>query len=258
MRKNKDVLVYHREKGKKLFLVAVQLEHKAGSLSTVATTLENAKYSLLSGFVSSPGPEGYSRCSFFVEALEGRPAAAELVALMEKTGVVKEVEVKGAHNGLIADSLNFPLSWNSGDRAVMLRTHFFAVMEEGARRLLASGADVLLYQMGYNHGRPTWDDLLAGYRVRDKDDLQEIISLYPAAGWGLPEVESLDIGRKKAVVKMTGNFECDPPRKGSSGSNFLRGHLAGLFTSLFGATVNVKETKCVGRGDPHCEFTAST
>lgn len=259
MRKNKDVVVYRREGGRKLFLVACQLRHVVGAMSQLTGILEKAKFTIITGFVASADEDGYGRCSYFVEATEGRPQAQELKALLEDSQYLKDVDVKEARNGLLVDSLNFPLSWNSGDRAIMLRTHFFRVMEEGARRLLATGADVLLYEMGYDHGKPTWDDLLSNYRVREKEDLQEIISLYSAAGWGITEVASLNLASKKAVVRVRNNFECEAGTgKAQLGSNFVRGHLAGLFSSLFGARAKVAETKCVSQGDPACEFSVST
>ncbi|MDE1854248.1 MAG: hypothetical protein KGI38_10965 [Thaumarchaeota archaeon] len=257
MRKNKDVLVHQIEGDQKLFLVALQLKHHVGAVADVTKRLEVAKFNMLSGFISAPDTDGIGRFSFFVEATVGRPSVSDLKRLLTASSFVQEAEVKESHNGIIVDSLNFPLSWNSGDRAIMLRSHFFAVMEADARDMLQSGADVLFYQMGIKHGRPTWDDLLSMNRVRDKADLEELISIYAAIGWGSAEVASFDLASRNAVVRIRENFECGSgTKKSHPGSNFVRGHLAGLFSSLFGGETTVKETRCISKGDEYCEFKA--
>lgn len=257
VRKNKDVMVYQREKGRKLFLVSLSLKHEVGAIADLSVRLEKARFSITSGSVSTPDSDGWGTCSFFIEANQGRPTVDEVEKILGASSFVRQPQVKEARNGLIVDSLNFPLTWNSGDRAIMLRSHFFDVMEAGARELLQSGADVLFYQMGYRHGKPTWDDLLPANRVKDKADLQEVISIYAAVGWGIPEVASLDPDSKTAVVRFADNFEC-VEKKAQPGSNFVRGHLAGLFTSLFGMPAKVVETRCTSVGDDYCEFDVTT
>ena len=259
MSKGKDVLVYHGENGKKLFLVALMLENRVGSIADVASRLEKAKLSIQSGFISSAGEGRYGRCSFYVLANDGRHSAKELADVLGKSPFAKEVEVKEAHNGVLVESLSFPLRWNSGDRAMLVRTHFFTVMEQGIRSILSSGADVVLYQMGYSHGRPSWKELLSNYRVDSAEDLQEISYIYSAAGWGRIEVMAFDRKEKKASVKVWDNFEgLVKPDEVKSGCNFVRGHLSGLFSTVFDTDdMRVSEVKCISRGDPACEFSVA-
>ena len=259
MSKGKDVLVYQREKGKKLFLVAFMLENRVGSITDVASRLEKAKMSIESGFINSAGGERYGRCSFYVIATEGRPSAKDVAGTLEASPFAKEVEVKEEHNGVVVESLSFPLKWNSGDRAMLVRTHFFTVMEQGIRSILSSGADVVLYQMGYSHGRPSWTQLLSNYRVDSADDLQEISYIYSAAGWGRAEVVTFDKRAKKASLRFWDNFEgLVKPEEVKSGCNFVRGHLAGLFSTVFDKeNVKVSEVKCLSRGDAACEFSVA-
>jgi predicted hydrocarbon binding protein len=44
--------------------------------------------------------------------------------------------------------------------------------------------------------------------------------------------------------------------KGSSEpqSHYIRGVLDGFFSSLFKVEMEAKETKCIAKGDPYCEF----
>lgn len=259
MRKSKDVMVYQREKGRKLFLVACQLKHEMGSIPEIASILEKANYNLVSGFISNPDSDGYGTCSFFLEAVEGRPSTADLKSVVQRVSSVKEVEVKEALNGLLVDTLNFPLSWNSGDRVVTLRTEFFATMLAGLKEHFKSGADVVLHEMGFHHGRPTWENVLRTYPVRDRASVAEALGFYDASGWGKTQLISFDIASKKAVVRVGDNFECAlKERSSQNGSNFFRGHMEGLFTVVFGAEARAAEKRCLCMGDPYCEFDIRT
>ena len=258
MRNSKDVLVLEREKGAKLFLVSLQLKNQVGSIADLTGRLEKGKFNLLSAFMSTPDLDGYGNCSFFVEAPKQGTTPAGLRNIIEKSRFVAKVRIKEAHKGHLVDSHNIPHSRNSGDRAIMLRTEFFTAMEDGIRVHFESGADVVLYEMGYHHGEPTWRNLLKSYEVKTLDDLQEALSYYAATGWGFPEAKSLDPAAKTAEVRFNENFECSL-KKGQmgKGSNFVRGHLDGLFEVVLGAKVDVSETTCIAKGDQTCTFTAT-
>ncbi len=257
MEKRKDVIVSMQERGQRLYLVGLEIRHEAGAIANLANILEKGRFSIVSGFVSSPEEDGYGRCSFFVQATEGEPTAAALVKMVEGSKYVRAVEVAEGHKGLLTDGMNFPLAWNSGSRAIMLRTHF-SVMEDEIRDILGTGGDVLLYQLRYHHGAPAWRDLLSGHQVGDAEDLQAALGYYNATGWGHPEVSSFDLERKKSTAGIWDNFEClSKPAKLPAGSNFFRGHLAGMFESIYNARAKVVETKCAPTGLDHCEFAAT-
>ena len=119
MKSTKDVLVFQREKGRKLFFAGLQLGHQRGAFADVTRRLEEGDYDVLSGFISSPDVDDTRRCGFFLEASNGRPSADTLKKLLASSRYVLDVQVKEGRNGLLVDSLDFPLAWNNGDRAVM-------------------------------------------------------------------------------------------------------------------------------------------
>jgi predicted hydrocarbon binding protein len=255
--KEKDVMVLQRERGAKLYLVGVTLEQKPGAFVDLASRLEKGGFRILSGFVGSP-QEGGSRCSWYMEATVGRPSKEEVKEALELSPYCKGVEVVEGRNGVLVDSLNFPLRWNSGERAMVIRTRFFDAMERTIQSLLSSGADIILYQMGLDHGTPSWSSLLRDIRVEAKEDLQAVAHVYSAVGWGRVEVLSFDKRGGKAGVRVSDCFECaGEGADGRTGCNFFRGHLAGLFAAAMGGgKVNVTETKCTSKGDPACEYSA--
>jgi predicted hydrocarbon binding protein len=177
--------------------------------------------------VSRPRDDGFRLCSFFLEATLGRPDQGDIVDAIGNSPLFKDVQVKETHNGILVDTLNFPLTWNTGDRVVMPRAQFFAGLVEGLRKHFKSGAEVVMHEMGYHHGRPTWENLLTSYRVRDKADLDEAFGSYSANGWGRAEVVSFDLAGKRAVVRLRDNFECSgqgpSARPGETSSGAHRG-----------------------------------
>jgi predicted hydrocarbon binding protein len=251
---NKDVLVYMRERGRKLFLVALDLEDQVGALADVSTRMEKVRFNVVSGFVSAPGPDDVGRCSFVGVATDRALTASGLKRALEASDKVVACRVKEAHRDILVDSFNFPLTWNNGDRAVMLRVEFFSEMKQTIHKVLQSGADVVLYELGYEHGAPSWKSLLSDFSVDDAAGLQEVLHIYDAVGWGRVEVVSFDKPSKTATVRMRDNFECSVAGGRDPSSHFVRGHLAGAFSAVFGSEAKVVETKCIAVGDEYCEF----
>ena len=238
--------------------MALQLKDQVGAFADLASRLEKARFNLMSISTSVPDEDGFGRCSFVVGAPAPGTKADQLRDVVERSKLAAKVEIKEAHNGLLVDSLNFPLCWNTGDRAIMLRTEFFTAMEDGIRKHFETGADVVLYEMGYHHGEPTWRNLLRSYEVKTLDDLQEALSNYTANGWGLAEAKSLDLAARTAEVEFSENFECTL-KKGQvgAGSNFVRGHLSGFFEVVLGTKIAVAETACTAKGAQACAFSAA-
>lgn len=255
MSAHKDVLVQAREKGRKLNLVALDLKNEPGALADVSNRLADNEINVVVSFNSSPNELNISRWSAIVEG--ARTAPDRLTRLLGQSKFVERCEVKESHNGLLVDSLNFPLRWNTGDRAIMLRTHFFNLMKEKLEETLKSGADVVLYELGYEHGRPSWQDFLVGYKIDSALDLQEALHTYGAVGWGRPTVESFDPQSKTAKIRVKDNFECQGQKSESPASHFFRGHLAGAFSVIFGQSVKVEESQCIAIGSEYCEFAVS-
>jgi predicted hydrocarbon binding protein len=53
---------------------------------------------------------------------------------------------------------------------------------------------------------------------------------------------------------MSNNFECEGQQSDKPNSQFIRGHIAGLFSNMLNEDLDCRETKCMALGDPYCEF----
>ena len=77
-----------------------------------------------------------------------------------------------------------------------------------------------------------------------------------AIGWGLIKTYSLDLNRIYGTIRSIDNIEGTLRKnKGSDPiCHWTRGFLAGYLSAATGREVEVREVKCMGKGDEFCEF----
>jgi hypothetical protein len=172
----KDVMIYHYDPKKRYFLVTMRLENKPGALGNVANMLAIRGINLMEGYLSGTSSEEYQVASFFLESTNPRLDTGWLKEFIESSVFVSDVMVKQGVEGFLFDSLNFPLSWNTGDRAVLVKV-------EGLRAMLnamimanpAKGAETI-YSQGFNYGKLVWEQLLSVYRPQTREGLSEALT----------------------------------------------------------------------------------
>ncbi len=209
---------------------------------------------MLEGYIGGTSSEEYQVASFFLESTNPRLDSGWLKEFIESSVFVSDVMVKQGVEGFLFDSLNFPLSWNTGDRAVLvkvggLRAMLNAVMMANP----ATGAESI-YSQGFSYGKSVWEQLLSVHRPQTREGLSEALQLYSAAGWGRPELTHLDMEKVQAKVRFEEGFECVDQMTGRPASHFMRGHLAGALSAYFQSDLRCEETKCTSKGDKYCEF----
>jgi hypothetical protein len=253
----KDVMVFRYDPKKRYFLVSLHLENKPGSLGNLSNLLGIRGINILEGFFGgiSYGPQG--TVSFFVESTNERMDEGWLTDFLKSSVGVSGIEVKKASEGFLGDSLNFPLTWNSGDRAVLMRADDLRAMLNAVKTADPERGGAFVYLQGFNHGQATWQRLFGMHAPKTREGLAEMLSIYAATGWGRADLTDLNPGKASARVKVEESFECASSSGGKRQSNFIRGHLAGAFSVYFGREVKAVETRCVSSGDKQCEFIIS-
>lgn len=252
--RRKDVMIYHYDPKKKYYLATMRIENAPGILGNVANLLAVRGINILEGYFGGISHDNHGVVSFFVESVNPKLDSHWLKEFIESSVSVSDVAVREGTEGFLFDSLNFPLTWNTGERAILMRT-------EGARAMLNAATEAnpesgrqSLYAQGFFYGKTSWENLMTIHRPRTKEGLSEVLQVYSAAGWGRPELVHLDIGKMQALVRLRDGFECPDQRTGACECHFTRGHLAGSFSSFFGADVNCTETKCLSKNGDYCEF----
>jgi predicted hydrocarbon binding protein len=252
--RNKDVMVYRYDPRRKFFLVTLHLENKPGELGNLANLLGIRGINILEGFFGGIAEGGKGNASFFLESTNERMDDRWLKEFLESSVGVSDVEVKGATEGFLADSLNFPITWNTGDRAVLMRMEALRAMLDAVKASDPYGGEPSIYSQGFSYAKWGWENLLGIHKPKTKEGLAEMLSIYNATGWGQISLTELNPAKFWARVKLSEGFECVGLSRGKAESHFIRGHLAGVFSVYFGHEVKGTETKCISKGDSHCEF----
>jgi predicted hydrocarbon binding protein len=115
----------------------------------------------------------------------------------------------------------------------------------------------MLYAMGQAAGRSTARTIIEEFGAATvTKHVPAALDIYSSLGWAQASGLKSDFDGARAEIQVVDNFEC-LPHKGQDQkpySNFLRGHLAGLFSELMGKRVDAEETNCIAQGDPCCLF----
>ena len=253
--RNKDVMIYRFDPKKKYFLVSLRLENKPGELGNLANMLGIRGINILEGFFGGMTEGHQATMGFFVETTNERMDASWLKDYMKSAVGMSDVEVKSGVEGFLTDTLNFPVTWNNGQRAVVLRVEALNAMIAAVKA--TENGNTFAYEQGMNYGKWSWENLMGVHRPKTKEGLQEMLGAYTATGWGRVQLLDLDPTHRKARLKVENGFECMGPPTGRALCYFTGGHFAGAFSSFFGTLVGCEETKCLSKGDSHCEFSLS-
>jgi len=255
--RNKDVMIFRYDPKKKYFIVSMHLENKPGALGSLANLLGIRGINILEGFFGGMTYSEKAIVSFFIESTRQQIDEGWIKDFLASSVYVSDVEVRGPVEGFLSDSLNFPMTWNNGDRAVLMRVEGLRVMLDSVKSAYADTGEAEIYRMGFSYGRAAWDNLMRIHHPKTKEGLAEMLRIYTATGWGRFELLDLNPARYHARLKLLDGFESEGLSTGKPECYFIGGHLAGALSSYFGADVRAQETKCVSKGDSNCEFEVS-
>lgn len=157
------------------------------------------------------------------------------------------------HPEFIGDVFHYPLTIMGeivvGFREPILR----GLLETFKEKVGPEGTKIFLWHAGFSCGKRA-SRSYASLKVKGIKDLITLIKLFSTAlGWGV--IGEVSIKDNKIIMQVLRNWECEllEEVKGPR-SHFIRGIFAGIFTEFLGRDVKVRESKCIGMGEPYCEF----
>ncbi|MHA1145449.1 MAG: V4R domain-containing protein, partial [Candidatus Helarchaeota archaeon] len=127
-------------------------------------------------------------------------------------------------------------------------------------------AKEILYHAGERMALQFCQILTAKYNLTGASILRVYMQIVGSRGWGIAEIKELDLerGYLKVIVKnpLIGtakpNNGINPPpnfKQQQSGKDFISsGVFAGILEFITKKKLICEETKCITKGDPHCEF----
>ncbi|HEV2138484.1 MAG TPA: V4R domain-containing protein [Nitrososphaerales archaeon] len=252
----KEIRAYHYSPNKHVFLGSVKLKDVPGALANASAVVAEMGLNLIESN-SSVDSTGIAEWGFFADAVDGHISADWVEKALKDTRDVLDCRVKGAEGRVVVDTLHYPLMLSIGAPAILIRKEVFADMLKFVVETFGTGGKALAYQLGKASGEKDGLDLINEIgEERILENLPELVNLYIAQGWGIPQLIDLSIAPLKATIRLDDCFECKPRNSMIPASNFIRGHLAGLGKAFFDKEVECIEKKCVAKGDDYCEFEA--
>ncbi len=260
----KEIISYVYKPRARLFHIVLQLRDVPGALADITVSLAKYKVNILGGFISGiEDPKEKDKVDrsvgLFVEAQNREMTAQQIKGLIQDSAYASEITVRESNDGLIVDSLNFPLKLSQGQRAIVMRSEVIASSMNEIRQIFNTGGDVMLYKQGFSAGQNDAEELIRIFGEGSVlNRIEDLVNLYSSLGWGKARIAEVEFEKLSARIRIDENFECmGQEKKSKPYSQFVRGHLAGLSTHLFATEMKCTEVKCASMGDPYCEFLLS-
>jgi len=239
---------------RKLVEFSIELANNPGALAEVATVLSKHKVNLLTGLHDS------EHWSFFADVTQIDSSVDEIVKEISSLAPVRSVSIgQGLPEGIIVDTLHEQLTLGPF-RAIIARADVMSSILDRVKGIFGvegKAGKAMVFGMGEAAGRTFYKAVASQIGAETvKSRIKDVIGLYTAQGWGIFKLISVDFDKSTAYVAAQNNFEC-APLQGSGSSprgEFVRGHLTGLFSEIFGKRMEVTETNCIAGGDGDCKF----
>ena len=250
----KDVLLFLYNPKKRFLHVVVQLLNTPGALSDAARLAYSAGLNILAGFTSI-GPDGkIGIWSFFAENTNGMTAEGAVRAI-SRSAHVRAVRANESDEGLLVDSMHYPLRMTPGREFVGFNRTNVKSMFTKIITTFGTGGIVIIFEEGLSIGRVGGGYLLG---LMGRDVLQKKIrligNLLSGWGWGLVQGMEVSPGFSEVRVRVSDCFEVGGERSVKPVCHFTRGMLTGLFEKIFGSPAEAVEVSCSAQGGSSCEF----
>lgn len=223
-------------------------------LGDVLQRLANLKVNVLSSFTSVVPGQETGLWSAFVESAPGVTVDRVTEALRASRGLI-DVKITESEDGFLIDRSHFPVSITPGIRVILIPPETLSETFKRIKTVFGSGGETILYLEGKAvgwKGRKMFYDIIGKERQRSLED--KGLPFLQAGGWGRIDVLGHSDDFTSVTVRAADCFECLRIRAEVRFCSFMRGVVAGVFSSLTDKTLEAEETSCIATGDSACIF----
>ena len=246
---------------RKLCGFLIEAENRPGVLSEISSVAGRHNASILYVAFSASMPTKKTATGLaFLDLTDADVSVEDLVKEGEKIAAVKSFEViYPPVKGFIADNFSSRLLMN-GERAIIMRLQGYKGLVANIRKHFGTAGETFLYYIGFDSGMEyakSHMEMASKLGLTDPAQILKLISvnLFNCVGYGRMEIQNLKTNPPKATIRIYDSFECELGiGSGKPYSFLIRGMLAGFLTGLFNEKMNAKETQCIAKRDPYCEF----
>lgn len=259
-RKVREIGTFVTDRNKNYYAFELLVKNEPGVIFEIGQRFADKKINIVH-FVHSDTSEDISTIFVVGDFTDSMVSPQQL--LDEFKGEKKHIfEIEFAHKAgnVYYSSYLFPLTLN-GHRVVLFGPANMNGLIFGLRKTLGlSMANTLLYHLGHNIGVSTYEYYFKPRNYKP-DDIFSVLKLLDAIlisyGWG--RMRRYQTVKNKLIIDIENLWECDiqKSRGDSQGSYYFKGVLTGFFENLYDEKIEIKETKCISKGDDICRFEIS-
>ena len=241
--------------GEWLYQICIVLRDVPGALAKASKILADANINvkMSSSFCVDEYP-GAGIWSAFIDVSKATKSLTEIEAELKKLDVVLEVMLKEPKPAPF-ESIHFPILHGNTRAVIMPRGMFWALWSAFEKIFAQSGLIVVLYDSGKKMGEHAAKRIGELFGLSGRKLVEALAQAGQATGWAITEIKEIDFENCSATVVVKEGFEAIVwKKKPYPVCHWTRGYLAGYLSSVFKKQVEAEETKCLAKGDEHCEF----
>ena len=230
----KEIISYVYKPRARLFHIVLQLRDVPGALADITVSLAKYKVNILGGFISGiEDPKEKDKVDrsvgLFVEAQNREMTAQQIKGLIQDSAYASEITVRESNDGLIVDSLNFPLKLSQGQRAIVMRSEVIASSMNEIRQIFNTGGDVMLYKQGFSAGQNDAEELIRIFGEGSVlNRIEDLVNLYSSLGWGKARIAEVEFEKLPRGYESTRTLSAwDRKRKANRTASSSEGILPG-------------------------------
>lgn len=150
-------------------------------------------------------------------------------------------------NGIIRDK-------STGERCFIVYKTGAESIFKSLSRIFNSGIEFLLQEASRAAGKHGADSTGKEAKIDIKLLLSAYTKRFAQVGLGRIEVCELEPEKAKMRFRVWNNIFAEMQYNESTYCCYVAGLASGLYEGVFHTAPTVKEVKCIGNGDPYCEF----
>lgn len=143
----------------------------------------------------------------------------------------------------------------TGERCIVVYEKGLESVFKGLSQIFKAGIEVLLEESSRAAGKHIADSISRDAKTDIKASLRAYAKRFAQNGLGRLEVTESRFEEAGLMrFRVWDNIFGDMRDKESTYCAYVAGLLSGLYEGFFHVSPKVEEVKCIGRGDPYCEF----
>ena len=143
-----------------------------------------------------------------------------------------------------------------GERVITIRAKTFVNLQKAIESIIGEEeAKALFYDAFINLGRNTAKIIYRKWKEKGKEFLKKLFEFYDSKGCGWFKLKDINFKNSEIYIQIKQSFIAEEYGKSEKPvCDPLAGYFVGLFEEVFKKEFICKETKCIAKGDKHCEF----